>query len=79
MSRIDWKDFVAVDPQIHHGEPCVKGTRVPVAAIVGSIADGMAIEDVVKEYPQITREAIRAAFAYAAEVIRQETLLPLAE
>ncbi|MEW6030000.1 MAG: DUF433 domain-containing protein [Chloroflexota bacterium] len=78
MSRINWKNFVAVDPEIHHGEPCIKGTRVPVAMLVGSIADGMTIEEVTKEYPQITREAVQAALAYAAEVVRQDILLPLA-
>ncbi|OGO39915.1 MAG: antitoxin [Chloroflexi bacterium RBG_16_56_8] len=62
---MNWKNFVTIDPQIHHGEPCIKGTRVPVAMIVGSIADGMTIEEVVNEYPQITPEAVRAALAYA--------------
>jgi len=78
MSRTNWQNFVTIDPEIHHGEPCIKGTRVPVALLVGSIADGMAIEEVVIEYPQITREAVQAALAYAADVIRQEILLPLA-
>jgi len=78
MSRIHWQDFVVIDPFIHHGEPCIKGTRVPVAMIVGSIADGMTIEEVVNEYPQITTEAVRAALAYAADVVRQEILLPFA-
>ncbi|MFH1235610.1 MAG: DUF433 domain-containing protein [Parcubacteria group bacterium] len=78
MSRTNWQNFVTIDPEIHHGEPCIKGTRVPVALLVGSIADGMTIEEVVNEYPQITREAVQAALAYAADVIRQEILLPLA-
>jgi uncharacterized protein (DUF433 family) len=78
MSRTNWQNFVTIDPEIHHGEPCIKGTRVPVAMLVGSIADGMTIEEVVNEYPQITREAVQAALAYAADVIRQEILMPLA-
>lgn len=79
MSRIHWQNFVTIDPEIHHGEPCIKGTRVPVAMLVGSIADCMTIEEVVNEYPQITREAVQAALAYAADVIRQEILMPLAD
>ena len=59
--------FVTIDPEIHHSEPCIKGTRVPVAMLVGSIADGMTIEEVVNEYPQVTTEAVRAALAYAAD------------
>jgi uncharacterized protein (DUF433 family) len=78
MSRIHWKDFVVIDPEIHHGEPCIKGTRVPVAIIVGSIADGMTLEDVIKEYPQLKPDAIRAALSYAAEAVRQDILLPMA-
>ncbi len=78
MARIHWQDYVVIDPKIHHGEPCIKGTRVPVAILVGSIADGMNFDEVLKEYPQITREAIQAALAYAADVLRQDVLLPLA-
>ena len=78
MSRINWHNFIVVDPELHHGEPCIKGTRVPVAILVGSIADGMTIDEVIKEYPQITHEAMRAALAYAADVVRQDILLPLA-
>ncbi len=78
MARINWHNFISIDPEIHHGEPCIKGTRVPVTIIVGSMADGMSIEEVVNEYPQITHEAVRAALAYAADVVRQDILLPLA-
>ena len=78
MSRIHWQDFVVIDSEIHHGEPCIKGTRVPVAVIVGSIADGMTIEDVIKEYPQLEQESVRAALSYAADVVRQDILVPLA-
>jgi uncharacterized protein (DUF433 family) len=78
MSRIHWQDYVTIDPEIHRGEPCIKGTRVPVAIIVGSIADGMTIDDVIKEYLQLKRESVRAALSYAAEVVRQDILLPLA-
>jgi uncharacterized protein (DUF433 family) len=78
MARIHWKDFVAIDPEIHHGEPCIKGTRVPVSIILGSIADGMTIEDVIKEYPQLKPDAVRAALSYAADAVRQDILLPIA-
>lgn len=78
MSRIRWQNYVTIDPEIHHGEPCLKGTRVPVAVIVGSIADGMTIEQVTQEYPQLAREAVQAALSYAADVVRQDILLPLA-
>ena len=65
------------DPEIHHGEPCIVGTRIPVRMIVGSLADGLTAEQIVAEYPQFTPEDIAAALAYAAEVLHQESLLPL--
>ena len=77
MTRIDWQRIV-VDPDIHHGEPCIRGTRIPVTMIVGSLADGMAFADILREYPLLTEEDIRAALAYAAEVLEDETLVPLA-
>ena len=78
MARIDWRKRVVVDPEIHHGEPCIRGTRIPVTMIVGSLADGLSFEDILREYPQLTEEDIRAALAYAAEVLEDETLVPLA-
>ncbi len=76
--RIDWREHIIVDSDIHHGEPCIKGTRVPVSMIVGSVADGMSFDEIMDEYPQLKIESIRAALAYAADIVRQEVFLPLA-
>jgi len=78
MSRVDWKERVVIDPQIHHGDPCIKGTRIPVSIIVGSIADGMSMDEVRAAYPQLSVEDVQAALAYAAEVLRQEIIIPIA-
>ena len=77
MSRIDWQDYVQIEPDIHHGEPCIKGTRVPVSVIMGSLADGMTSEEIKKAYPQLTSEAIRGALAYAAEILHHDLCAPL--
>lgn len=77
MSRVDWRDRVVIDPEVHHGDPCIKGTRVPVSIIVGSIADGMSMDEVRAAYPQVSVEDIRAALAYAAEVLRREVIIPV--
>ncbi len=77
MARASWQGHVRVDPAIHHGDPCITGTRIPVAMIVGSLADGMLVADVLREYPQLTEEDVRAALAYAAEVLRQDPLIPI--
>ena len=75
--RRQWQDRIAIDPDIHHGDPCIKGTRIPVATVVGSLADGMTFVEIRDAYPQLTDEDIYAALAYAAEVMRQEIVLPL--
>ena len=54
------------DPTIHHGDPCIKGTRVPVSVIAGSIADGDTPEQLLAAYPQLTIDDIRAALKFAA-------------
>jgi uncharacterized protein (DUF433 family) len=78
MSRINWKDHIVIDPDLHHGDPCIKGTRIPVAIIVGSLADGMTPDEVIAVYPQLTTVKVQAALAYAADVMRQELLMPFA-
>ena len=77
MKRVNWQDHIGVDRAVHHGEACIKGTRVPVRVIVGSLADGMAAEQILTEYPQLRHEDIRASLAYAAEVLHEEVMLPL--
>jgi uncharacterized protein (DUF433 family) len=76
MARINWKEHITIDPAIHHGEPCITGTRISVAIIVGSLADGMTTEEILKAYPQLSATDVQAALAYAADVMRQELLLP---
>jgi len=56
---------IVIDPRIQHGKPVIRGTRVPVARIVGGLAGGMTFEEVQKEYG-ITPEDIRAALDFAA-------------
>jgi uncharacterized protein (DUF433 family) len=64
---VNWRDRIIVDPAIHHGDPCIKGTRVPVSVIAGSIADGDSTEQLLAAYPQLTLDDIRAALKLAAE------------
>lgn len=72
-----WQENIVIDLTIHHGDPCIKGTRIPVTTLVGSLADGMTFDEIRNAYPQLTDEDIYAALAYAAEVMRQEIVLPL--
>ena len=78
MSRIRWQDRIAVDEDLHHGDPCIKGTRIPVRTLIGSLADGMRPEEVLDAYPQLAEEDLLAALAYAAVVLSQDIVAPLA-
>ena len=66
---MNWRKRIVVDPQIHHGKPCIKGTRVPVSVIVGSIAEGHTPERIIESWPQLTAEDIKAALKFAAEMV----------
>ena len=77
VDRIKWQERIMVDRDIHHGDPCIKGTRIPAVVIVGSLADGMTAEEILQAYPQLTVEDVRATLAYAAEIMEQDILLPL--
>jgi uncharacterized protein (DUF433 family) len=76
MGRIFWQERIVLEADLHHGEACIKGTRVPVATIVGSLADGMTPGQIREAFPQLTDEDIRAALAYAAELMHEELLVP---
>ncbi|MDI6794406.1 MAG: DUF433 domain-containing protein, partial [bacterium] len=77
MGCMQWQERIISEPDVHHGDPCIKGTRIPVAMILGSLADRMTPEEIRDAYPQLTDEDIQAALAYTAEVMHQEILVPL--
>lgn len=67
----DWKERISIDPNVCHGKPCIKGTRIMVWIIVSCLANGDSIEDILDAYPRLKREDIRAALAFAAEMARE--------
>lgn len=77
MDRMQWRQHIVIDNGIHHGEACVKGTRIPVTVILGSLADGMTPDDIRQQYPQLSFEDIHAAMAYAAEALQSTMLAPV--
>ena len=70
-----WQDQIVVYPDLHHGDACIKGTRIPVTLIIGSLADGLTEEEILVAYTQLKTEHIQAASAYAADIMRDEFLL----
>ena len=67
---------IVIDPKIHHGKPVIRGTRVPVAIIVGGLAGGMSAQEVEKEYG-VTAADISAALEFAADLVEEEEFHPL--
>lgn len=65
---------VTVDPNQMGGVPCIRRLRIPVATVVGMIADGMTEEEILKAFPDLEHEDIREALHYAAEAVREQEL-----
>ncbi|OGK48985.1 hypothetical protein A3A55_03500 [Candidatus Roizmanbacteria bacterium RIFCSPLOWO2_01_FULL_40_14] len=69
--------YVVSHPGILGGKPVIRGTRIAVSTIVDLAAAGMAVKEISKEYPSLTKEAIQAALFYAAERVNHETIRPI--
>jgi len=62
---------ISVDPNICFGKPCIKGTRIWVSLILDMLSEGTSVNEIIKEYPVLSDEDIRAAIAYGAEMTRE--------
>jgi uncharacterized protein (DUF433 family) len=69
-------DRIIIDPAICHGKPVIRGSRVPVTIVVGSLAGGMSFDEIQREY-DLSAEDIRAALKFAGELVEQESFYPL--
>ena len=78
MAAVEIAPRIVVDENVCFGKPVIKGTRVPVVVVLHELAHGMSPEEVAREY-HITVEDVRAALAYAASVIANETVVVLRE
>jgi uncharacterized protein (DUF433 family) len=62
---------ISVDPQICHGTPCIRGTRIPVSIVLDNLAAGVPESEILAAYPSLHPDDMRAALAYAAELARE--------
>ncbi len=69
-------DRITLDPSVRFGKPCVRGTRITVGDVLGYLAAGMPEEQILGEFPQLTRDDVRACLAYAAERERRTLGVP---
>lgn len=72
-----WQEYIHADPKVAAGKPVLRGTRLTVNFLLDLFAGGWTPEQVLKEYPQLSPEALRAVFAYAAEVLHEDRVYPV--
>ena len=72
-------NFVVSDPEVMMGKPVIAGTRIPVELILEKLAAGETEEQILGAHPRLTREAIRAALAFAAKTLRADVVYPVKE
>ncbi len=68
-------DHIEINPKIHHGQPVIKGTRVPVTRILAEVAAGTSFEKIQQQY-DVTPQDIRAAVSFANELVEQQAFIP---
>jgi uncharacterized protein (DUF433 family) len=73
----NWEERISVDPAILVGKPVIKGTRLAVEFIIDLLAQGWSFDDILRNYPGITTDDIRACLSYAGESLRREKVFPL--
>ena len=73
---VDWTPFIAIDPAVAFGKPVIVGTRIAVEFVLDLFAGGWTEEMVLDSYPHLTRESIRAVFAYAADLAHERQQRP---
>jgi uncharacterized protein (DUF433 family) len=65
---------ITIDPKQMNGVPCIRGLRIPVATVVGMVAEGMAQQEILGDLPDLEPEDIQAALIFAAEAVREREL-----
>ncbi len=73
------KKLIVSDPKIMMGKPVITGTRITVEMILEKLSAGETVESILEAHPRLTREAIRAALAFAAQALRADVVYPVAE
>ena len=73
------KELIVSDPAVMMGKPVIAGTRITVELILEKLAAGETVEQILDAHPRLTREAIQAALAFAAEALRADVVYPVAE
>ncbi|MSQ15799.1 MAG: DUF433 domain-containing protein [Dehalococcoidia bacterium] len=71
----NYLEHITTDPMVCHGEPCIRGTRIPVSVVLDNLAVGMTPQEITQSYPSLTPQDIQASVAYAADLARERIVL----
>jgi len=71
---MSWQERISVDPNVCHGQACVKGTRVMVSVVLDNLAAGLPVDELLQSYPSLVAADVQAALEYAAELARERTV-----
>ena len=72
-----WREWIVSNPSVMMDKPVIVGTRITVELILEKLAAGETVEDLLEAHPRLTREAIQAALAFAAEALRADVVYPI--
>jgi uncharacterized protein (DUF433 family) len=74
---MDWQTYITLDPNILVGKPIIKGTRLTVEFVIDLLAQGWTVEEILPNYPGITREQVQACLSYASATLKAEKVYSL--
>ncbi len=72
--KTKWRERISVDPNVCHGKPCIRGTRIFISVILDNLAAGVSTDEMLASYPRLERDDIMAALSYAAELAHERTV-----
>jgi len=78
LGIMDYKDNITIEAGKRNGKPCIRGMRITVYDVLGYLASGMSGEEIISDFPELTKEDILACLSYAADVEKHTRLLKIA-
>lgn len=72
---MDYKEYIEINPAIRFGKPCIKGTRISVYDVLSWLASGMSIDEIMADFPQLTKEQILACLGFSADKERRVSVV----
>ncbi len=67
LKAMNYLEYISIDPNIRFGRPCIKGTRISVSDVLGWLASGMSMEEILADFPELTLDQLKACLAFAAD------------